>query len=1007
MEDKLKLLSNLNKSSDLQLSKCVFENTIENELEIQKYIKEKNLVSNKKSIASSKVLIKELPNNPYCSSITGKYAFDLSQISNFNVYFWTSTDDPNLNPAIKRLLTILNVSAVDWELNQKTQCKKALDIFTTFTGTTSTVINNYTECDVVCVIAPSEAVGVCYGPVYIKKNPIFVDNKIVYFISSQYLINNIDEGTLIYNVMIREWGRGFGLAHPYYNDAESTIMPGVVENEPRDYQGIGGYIQNNNFNTVMSSNYQFFINKRKEYQYPETIMPLDALALRWLYNIGEVPASYINTYGVQLIDSTLLGEYHSRMIVGKNQTITFGPKCNTIEFYLSNQYFTFNNLNYLRFEYIRNIETASAFYTKDIDATVSVLNLDNKRSSYIFIENRALKTNLTINLNNTYETSELLLYIMDSYLKYSISGKSIIVIRHKASGKKITINRNNFDTYIFFNDNFFSYDAEEDKKLNKNPSNLNIGDIINKKLNENPSNLNIGDIINKKLNENPSNLSIEDIINKKLNQFPSNLNIQDNINKKLNQNISNLSILDIINKKLNKNWSNLNIQDIVNKKEINKIKSITPDKIKLVEDREPPQIPLNQYCVSIMSKDYLDLSKIKNFNIYYWKSTDNYVNIIINLFVGIYGVVNWELYQKTQSKKAFDVFTTFTGTTSTIIDNYSESDVVCVLIPFRISEPYIYVAPLGELSTNPTIYDSKIILFMGSRDIISEDFKEGALVYCKMIQQFGKAFGLTPPDFPNTNTDVFPRFPTPDDLVDTDYSIIRMPAVSPFKPLYQSYIYFGGYIQNTISNTIMSGINSIFFLQEYSEYNTDKIGYPQSLMPLDALALRWFYDIVDIPEEYINTYGVNIINPSSDKLGQMAMIVGENQTITFGSNNKSINFYLTNQWFEYYNLQPIKYEYNRPIEKPYGFYPRDLDSTISTINLDNTEESFIFLENRALRTDLTVNILNNSGQKLKFYCMDCKQNYSIRGNVYRNLDTNITFTINNPVGATVNVYFDK
>jgi hypothetical protein len=112
---------------------------------------------------------------------------------------------------------------------------------------------------------------------------------------------------------------------------------------------------------------------------------------------------------------------------------------------------------------------------------------------------------------------------------------------------------------------------------------------------------------------------------------------------------------------------------------------------------------------------------------------------------------------------------------------------------------------------------------------------------------------------------------------------------------------------------------------------TDIIGYPQSLMPLDALALRWIYDIEDIPEEYINTYGVNIINPSSDKLGQMAMIVGENQTITFGSNNKSVNFYLTNQWFTYYNLQPIKYEYNRPIEKPYGFYPRDLNSTISTI----------------------------------------------------------------------------
>ena len=968
--DKLKLLSSLNdKSSDSQHLKCFCGNTKEHELKIQKYIKEKNFVSNKKSIASSKVLIKELPNNPYCSSITGKYAFDLEKISNFNVYFWKSTDNPNLNPAIEEILSSSPDLAVDWTLNQKTQCKKALDIFTTFTGTTSTVVNNYTECDAVCVLVKVLFLGFCYGPYYIKTEPIFVDNKIVYFMPSKYLNKySVDEGTLMYNSMIRQWGRGFGLEYPENNLSGSTIMPGIIKNEPSDYRGIGGYIQNNSFNTVMSSNKEFFLipllddnEPLFKYQYPETIMPLDALALRWLYNIGEVPASYINTYGVQLINSSLLDEYHPRMIVGKNQTITFGPKCNNIEFYLSNQYMTFNNLNYLRFEYIRNIETLTSFYTKDIDATISVLNLNNKYSSYIFIENRALKTNLTINLNNTYETSDLLLYIMDSYLKYSISGKSIIVIRHKASGKTITINRNNVDTYIFFNDNFFTYDAEEDKKLNKNPSNLSIQDIVNKKLNKNPSNLSIGDIINKKLNENTSNLSIEDIINKKLDEFPS----------------------------------NLSIRDIVNKKEINKIKSITPDKIKIITDND--NVPFNQYCLSIMSKAYLDLSKISNFNIYFWKSTDQSFNVNESIYSTLdlfrSNAIDWELNQKIQCKKAFDVFTTFTRKTSTIIDNYSDSDVVCVFVPIRVPVQLIRVARLGDLVLYPIFYDSKIILYILNSETItitSEDFKEGAHLYYKMIQQFGNAFGLIPPDF-----------------VNTDYSFIPMPAVSRFQPFQQSYVYFGGYIQNNISNTIMSGINTLFFLPGNIAYNTDIIGYPQSLMPLDALALRWFYDIVDIPEEYINTYGVNIINPSSDKLGQMAMIVGENQTITFGSNNKSINFYLTNQWFDYFNLQPIKYEYNRPIEKLYGFYPRDLNSTISTINLDNTEKAFIFLENRAIRIDLTINILNNSNQIVNIYCMDCKQNYSIRGNVYRNLDTNITFTINNPVGATFNVYFNK
>ena len=222
-----------------------------------------------------------------------------------------------------------------------------------------------------------------------------------------------------------------------------------------------------------------------------------------------------------------------------------------------------------------------------------------------------------------------------------------------------------------------------------------------------------------------------------------------------------------------------------------------------------------------------------------------------------------------------------------------------------------------------------------------------------------------------------------------------------------NYPAIAGYIQNNIFNTIMTYVDTDFFLPKTNQLSTNLTGYPQTILPLDALALRWMYNITQIPAQYINTYGVNVINPTLDQEGQSAMIVGPNQTITFGSNNDAVNFYLTNQWFTYYNLQPIKLEYNRPIKKPWSFYPRELDSTISTINLNNTGKAFIFLENRALKTNLTVNIQNNPNQVLNFYCMDCKQNYSINGNVYRNKITNKTFTINNNVFAVVNVYFDK
>jgi hypothetical protein len=281
MEDKLKYLSNLNdKSSNSQKPTLCCGNTPEFILETQKLIKEKNLytdiVKSDKSIESNQIIVKDVPNNPYCASITGKYSFDLSQISNFNVYFWKSTDNPTEPPTVNQAINTVIVSlcnpqlSVSWNEYQKTQCLKALNIFTTFTGTTSSVVNNYTDSDIVCVLAPlTQVSGLCFGPYFIKNNiaGFNVDGKVVYFINSNLLVeNNLDEGTFMYYIMIHEWGHGFGFAHPH-NDNDNPVislgshtMPGVLPTEPLKYQSIGGYIQNNVFNTVMSYNsVQFFM----------------------------------------------------------------------------------------------------------------------------------------------------------------------------------------------------------------------------------------------------------------------------------------------------------------------------------------------------------------------------------------------------------------------------------------------------------------------------------------------------------------------------------------------------------------------------------------------------------------------------------------------------------------------------------------------------------------------------------------------------------------------------
>lgn len=924
------------KLNNLSRKKHFYLNTQEHDLEIQKLMKTKNLnnnsLSKNKSIAPSQIIMKDLPHNPYCASITTNYAFDLEQITNFNVYFWTSKDNISLNPCIEFWLnTPTTIPADNWTTYQKTQVKKALDTFTTFIGTTSTVVSDYSDCDIVCVLFPSNYFyTLCYGPYYIKNSPIFVDNKIVFFLDSSLLnVNNLDEGTFLYEHTIQKWGNGFGLKNPAFDQfGSNTIFPGVLLDYPAYYKGIGGYIQNNIFNTIMSSNnFQFFLPEnedisKNEWGYPETIMPLDALALRWLYNIQEVPAPYINTYGVKLINEDVNDIYHSRMIVGRNQKITFGSKCKDIAFYLSNQYITFNNLNYLRFEYIRNLQNLTSFYTKDIEATISVLNLKNELAS-IFIENRALITNLKINLISSRINQKLFLYIMDSEAKYSITGNTII--RNKATGKTITIyNPNNKPVNIYFNETIIT---------------RNINNKIENK---------------KEVNS-----------KKKVCGCGNNLKREERIRKYIQE-------------------KGLDKQSVSNDK------SIPPSQI-IIKD-----IPHNPYCSAVAGKYVLDLSQISNFNVYFWKSTDNPTkpptkNDAIQYEITHYSTfaLNWSTNQKEQLKKSLDIFTTFTGTTSTIVNDYTSCDIVCVLLDkVEGTDEYIGAcyAP-DDLKKQPVFVDNKLIVLMNNLYINDVNIFDGGYMYSVFIHEFGHAFGLGHPH---------------DDSLDSTI----MPAIAFNESEY--YPAIAGYIQNNIFNTIMSYNDVQFFLKSDPDYyNTNKIGYPQTIMPLDALALRWMYNIQEIPDEYINTYGVNLINPTSEQEGQSAMIIGKNQTITFGSNNNAVNFYLTNQWFTYYNLQPIKIEYNRPIEKQWSYYPRELDSTISTINLDNTGKAFIFLENRALKVNLTVNITNNSGQVLNFYCMDCQQNYLITGNVYRNRTTNKTFTINNRVGATVNVYFDK
>lgn len=396
------------------------------------------------------------------SSITGKYAFDLSKINNFSLYFWKSTDDVSKNPQIKDILDDENSPAFDWSAYYQSQTLNALSQYTSFLNKTSSITTSYEKSDIVCVLCElTNFLGACYGPEYIYIIPSFLDNKIVLFLSKNDTTNeNIKEGGNQYLTLIHEFGHGFGLGHPHDTSYKSTIMPGIGNIKCNDeycsgtefyYPTIAGYINNSSFNTIMSYNsLQFFMPNIENFStskigYSQTLMPLDASALRWMYNLSSAGKTYISKYGVKVINPEK-DEEKTQMIIGKNREITFGSNCQDINFYFSNNFFRFNNLEPVKYQYNRIIEKPYTFYPQDLCSTVAVLNFGNTGTSNIFIEKNGLKTNLTL---NCVSITILNIYIIDYEKNYKINGTTY---KDKKTGKKMTINnKSSASINVFFN----------------------------------------------------------------------------------------------------------------------------------------------------------------------------------------------------------------------------------------------------------------------------------------------------------------------------------------------------------------------------------------------------------------------------------------------------------------------------------------------------------------------------------------------------------------------------
>lgn len=415
-----------------------------------KYIKSIKKL-NEKSLKYIK--IRELPFNPYCASITGKYIFDLSRFSIFNLYFWKPSDDVDLNLAIKDIL-IDEIKAIDWTTYYKNQVKKVFDQYCNLFEKNTRIVQNYGEADFVCVLAPKlNFLSGAIGPNAIYYAPEYSDEKIILFLNSDFVtMENIDDGGKIYQTLLHEFGHGFGLAHPHDKLFDSLVIPGVVHGSS-GYAGIGGYLQNSLFNTVMTNCTQnYFLPSKRDFEtknsgYAVSLLPLDLVALRWMYEFESIPTEYANKNSACLINPNI-DRSVTQIIMGNNREITFGYLTEDISFYLIHQNFTYNNLNPIKYAYNRIIEKEYSFYPIDVFSSISVINLENRGKSFIFIEKESLLVDLIINIG----CKECNIYVMDLESEFitvddcymSIRSKKSINVKKKDKDSKVNIyfNRN-------------------------------------------------------------------------------------------------------------------------------------------------------------------------------------------------------------------------------------------------------------------------------------------------------------------------------------------------------------------------------------------------------------------------------------------------------------------------------------------------------------------------------------------------------------------------------------
>lgn len=354
-----------------------------------------------------------LPNNNFMNSITTSYVINFINFTAIPMYFWKSTDDVNLNLAIKNVLKNQNTTALDWPDNYKNQAVNAANNFYDLVGFQNIVVDKYSNGAIICVLGKQfDFYGAAYGPYYVYFAPVYYDNRIILFINNATATNrNMAFNGFMYYILLQQFGRCFGLVSPEEQIGGSIVMPGMLPVLPPSFKrlyetSLGYENQNTVFNTVMSNNnVNFYLPcdlNITDYSigYPSNLQPLDLASIRWLYQIQQYPETYPEKYSVKTINPTFSNLI--KCIIGPARSITFGENTRFVNFYINNydaEQIINNYNNIFPYSYNRDITKQYGFYNMDIDGSIASVTFNNGILTSLFIGYNGTKINLVVNIN--------------------------------------------------------------------------------------------------------------------------------------------------------------------------------------------------------------------------------------------------------------------------------------------------------------------------------------------------------------------------------------------------------------------------------------------------------------------------------------------------------------------------------------------------------------------------------------------------------------------------------